>query len=86
MGDVRRAEMVKGRVIDGRSITNRKRASEIMSIRGVVGIAQGESEGMPCVRVYVVRKTKRLIRQIPAMLDGYPVLVKESGKIRALPA
>ena len=71
--------------MDSVELVLQKRASEIMSIRGVVGIAQGESEGMPCVRVYVVRKTKRLIRQIPAMLDGYPVLVKESGKIRALP-
>ena len=58
---------------------------ELMSVPGVAGTGEGRYKGKPCVEVYVVKKTPELGRRIPASLDGYPVVVKETGRIRSLP-
>lgn len=56
----------------------------LMALPGVVGTAQGECEGRPCVKVLVARRTPELLKQIPSSLDGYPVAIQETGEIRAL--
>ena len=56
----------------------------LMAMPGVVGTAQGECEGKPCIKIYVVEKTAELIQQIPSVLEGYPVEIQETGEIRAL--
>ena len=56
----------------------------IMSIPGVVGTGQGLCEGKPCIKVFVIKKTPDLDRTIPDTLDGYPVMVEETGEIKAL--
>ena len=56
----------------------------IMALPGVVGTAQGEQAGKPCVMVLVVELTDDLKRQIPNDLDGYPVIITETGEIEAL--
>lgn len=58
---------------------------ELMSVPNVVGTAEGRSNGRPCIEVYVVKQTPELRKRIPASLDGYPVIVKETGNIRRLP-
>lgn len=58
---------------------------ELMSIPGVVGTAQGLCDDKPCIKVYVIKKRPKLERKIPGRLEGYPVSVEETGKIRALP-
>ncbi len=58
---------------------------EWMSVPGVVGTAQGLCGGRPCVQVYVVKKTGEIDQRIPKTIDGYPVIIEETGKIRALP-
>ena len=50
-----------------------------MSLPGVVGIGQGECDGQPCIRVFVVKKTEELLKQIPPVIDGYEVAVDETG-------
>jgi len=57
----------------------------IMSIPGAVGIGQGLCEGKPCIKVFVIKKTTNLGQRIPDTLDGYPVMVEETGEIEALP-
>ncbi len=57
-----------------------------MAVPGVVGVAQGEIQGHPCVRVLVARLTPELVGRIPSTLDGYPVLVDETGPIEAIDA
>lgn len=57
---------------------------EWLSIRGVVGTAIGEFEGKPCIRIFVVEETEELTKQIPSDVEGFPVIVSESGEIRAL--
>jgi len=57
-----------------------------MGLPGVVGTALGESGGKPCILILVARKTSKVMNQVPATLDGYPVTVMETGEIKASPA
>jgi len=56
----------------------------LMSLPGVVGTAIGECDGKACVKVYVVEKNPELLNKIPPTLEGFPVVVEETGEIRAL--
>lgn len=56
----------------------------LMSIPGVVGTGIGEFEGKPSIKVFVVKKTKELEQKIPSVLEGYKVVIEETGEIRAL--
>ncbi|WP_203415322.1 hypothetical protein [Candidatus Scalindua japonica] len=56
----------------------------LMSLPGVVGTAQSICNDKPCIKVYVVEKTPELDQKIPDILEGYPVVMEESGEIRAL--
>ena len=66
------------------SVVMEERSRAIMSLPGVVGIGEGECAGTPCIKIYVVQKTPDLLDQIPATLDGYAVLIEETGEIRPL--
>ena len=58
----------------------------LMALEGVVGTYEGLTEdGSPCVKVMVVRRTPELERKIPDELGGYPVVIEETGEIRAMP-
>ena len=57
-----------------------------LAIPGVVGTAIGLKQGKPCILVLVARKTKEIAARIPGKVDGYPVVIEESGRFRALPA
>lgn len=56
----------------------------LMSLPGVVGTAIGECEGKPCIQVLVLEKTPHLSRSIPPSLEGFAVVIVETGEIRAL--
>jgi len=55
-----------------------------MDVPGVVGTAIGESQGQPCIVVFVVEKSDELGRKIPASVEGHPVVVEQTGEFRAL--
>ncbi|MGD0337369.1 MAG: hypothetical protein ABSB78_01130 [Bacteroidota bacterium] len=58
---------------------------ELMEIPGVVGVYVGATDdGAPFIGVMVVKKTPELERKIPPKLEGYPVLVEETGEIKPL--
>jgi hypothetical protein len=61
-----------------------RHSRDIMSIPGVVGTAEGKCGGKPCIKVYVEKKTPELARRIPARIEGYPVEIEETGKLKAL--
>jgi len=63
----------------------KEHTNELMSIPGVVGVAQGLCDKKPCIKVFVVEMTPELDKQITKNLDGYAVSVEETGKIRARP-
>ncbi len=59
---------------------------ELMALPGVVGIAVGllPDNKTLCLKVLVVKETEELKKKIPKSLDGYPVVIEESGVIRPL--
>jgi hypothetical protein len=59
---------------------------ELMANPGVVGVFQGllDDDKTPCLKVMVVRKTPELELKIPKSIEGYPVVVEETGPIRPL--
>ncbi len=59
---------------------------ELMSIPGVVGVcvalaADGQT---PCLRVMAARKTPALEQKVPKSIEGYLVVVEETGVFRPL--
>ena len=66
-----------------RSVLERH-VQRIVSLPGVVGVSEGESDGRPCITVYVAERTAAVVGQIPSDLEGWPVVVRESGEFRGL--
>ncbi len=64
----------------------KQHTDRLLSFPGVVGTAIGECEGKPCIKVLVVQATPELVKRIPSALEGFPVVIEESGEIRALGA
>jgi hypothetical protein len=59
--------------------------NKLLSIPGVVGTAQGLCDRKTCIKVYVIKKSPELARQIPVSIDGYTVVIEETGEIHTLP-
>ena len=59
---------------------------ELLAIPGVVGVYVGllPDDKTPCLKVMVVKQTEDLTKRIPRLIEGYPVLIEESGVIRPL--
>ena len=64
----------------------RAHQDELMAIPGVVGVYVGlmDDDKTPCLRVMAVKKNQDLERQVPKSLEGYPVVIEETGVIRPL--
>lgn len=60
-----------------------RHTDSLRSVPAVVGVAQGESAGRPVIQVFVVHRTPELEARLPRTLDGYPVVIVETGEIRA---
>ena len=56
--------------------------AQLMSVSGVVGVAQGLCSKEPCIRVFVVEKTDELLKQIPTEIEGYEVDIQKTGEFR----
>ena len=54
-----------------------RHGDELRAVRGVVGVAAGDCNGAPCIRVTVARRTQKLLSQLPQSLEGYPVSIVE---------
>ncbi len=63
----------------------KEHGEELMTVPGVVGMAQGLCNNKPCIKVYVIKKTPELDKKIPENIEGFPVSIEETGEIRALP-
>lgn len=60
-----------------------RHSAELLEISGVVGVAEGVSDGKPVVQILVVQRTPALEARIPRTLEGHPVVIVETGEIRA---
>jgi len=78
-------DCVKGHIPE-KSIEDvqKEHTDQLLSLRGVVGTAIGECDGKPCIKVLVIKRTEDLMRRIPPALDGFPVVMEETGEIRPL--
>lgn len=63
----------------------REHTGELMSLPGVVGTAQGLCANKPCIKVFVIRNTPEVEKNIPDTIEGYPVSVEVTGEFRRLP-
>lgn len=60
-------------------------SSSLLSISGVVGAGEGVCGNKACIRVYVLQESPELLRLIPETIDGYPVVIEQTGQIHTLP-
>jgi len=57
---------------------------EWMAIPGVEGTAIGLLKGKPCIKILASVKAQQLRRKIPSSVEGYPVMIEETGTFRPL--
>jgi hypothetical protein len=63
----------------------KRNTDSLMAIPGVVGVGQGEQNGAPTVYIMVTKLTDSLRAALPDSIDGYAVVIKQTGEIRAQP-
>ena len=54
-----------------------------MNIPGVTGTGEGEQNGKPAILIFIDSLTDSLKSQLPVSVEGYPVVVKGVGTIKA---
>jgi len=76
----------KGQQMPGRTIQQVQEAHTPgwMAIPGVEGTAIGLFEGKPCIKVFSSVGAATLRSKIPSNVEGYPVIIEETGTFRAL--
>ena len=60
-----------------------RHSRDIMSIPGVVGTAEGKCGGIPCIKVYVEKKTPEQTLQDTGPDRGIPGGDRRNGKVQA---
>lgn len=61
----------------------KRHSDELLAVSGVVGVAEGEFQGRPCIKVFVTGKAHHLLGQIPESIEGFLIQLEESGDFRA---
>lgn len=57
----------------------------LMALDGVIGVYESALEnGSPCIKVILLRDHPETRAKIPADLEGYPVRIEESDRIRPM--
>jgi len=76
----------KGQYMTERTIeqVQEEYTDEWMAIPGVEGTAIGLFEGKPCIKIFTSSKPQQLRDKIPSTVEGYPVIIEETGAFRAL--
>ena len=60
----------------------KRHTNTLMEITGVTGTGIGQYCENPCIKVFVDKLTKDLKKKIPETLEGYQVVVEETGIFR----
>jgi hypothetical protein len=79
--DHQKVGRMSGKTIE--QVLNEK-ADEWMAVPGVAGVAIGQFKGKPCIRIFTSAKPQQLRAKLPSTVEGYPVIVEQTGPIRAL--
>ncbi len=80
------SDLGKGQCMSERAIEQvlKDKTNEWMAIPGVEGTAIGLSEGKHCIKIFTASKPQQLRDKIPSSVEGYPVIIEETGEFRAL--
>ena len=57
---------------------------EWMAVDGVEGTGIGLFKGKPCIKILTSSGTDQIRAQIPSEVEGYPLIVEETGEFNAL--
>ena len=60
-----------------------EQAAELMQLSGVVGVAESEAEGAPCILI-MLEGPLLSETEIPEMIEGHPVVFLKSGEMWAM--
>jgi hypothetical protein len=76
----------KGKRMPARTIEEvlKDKTDEWMVIPGVEGTGIGMSEGSHCIKILSSVNAQELRTKIPSSVEGYSVIIEETGKFRAL--
>jgi len=55
-----------------------------MAVDGVEGTAIGIYKEKPCIKIFASVKAEKLRGKIPPIVEGYPVIIEQTGVFRAL--
>lgn len=61
-----------------------EKGDQWMAIDGVEGTAIGLFEGKSCIRIFTSVKPQAIRQKIPSSVEGYPVIIEQTGSFRAL--
>ena len=80
------SDIEQGGVMPNKTIEQvlKDRTDEWMAIPGVEGTAIGLFENEPCIRIFTSSNPQELRPKIPSTVEGYPVIIEETGQFRAL--
>ncbi len=80
------SDIEQGGVMPNKTIEQvlKDRTDEWMAIPGVEGTAIGLFEDKPCIKILSSVKPQQLRDKIPSTVEGYPVIIEETGAFRAL--
>ncbi len=80
------SDLEKGQTMPERTIeqVQEEHTDEWMAIPGVEGTAIGLFEGKPCIKIFTSSKPQEVRDKIPSTVEGYPVIIEETGEFRAL--
>ncbi len=76
----------KGQTMPERTIeqVQEEHTDDWMAIPGVEGTAIGLFEGKPSIKIFASSNPQELRVKIPSNIEGYPVIIEETGEFRAL--
>lgn len=79
-------ETEKGGQMTKRTITEvlKDNTDKWMAIPGVEGTAIGLFENKPCIKIFSSKKAEDLRGKIPEVVEGYPVIIEQTGTFHAL--
>lgn len=58
--------------------------AQLLALPGVIGVGEGEADGSPCIVVFVA-SDQQPPPSLPAVIDGYLVVVRRTARFRPQP-
>ncbi|MBT8422368.1 MAG: hypothetical protein HKN56_05270 [Gammaproteobacteria bacterium] len=51
----------------------------LFGLEDVAGVAEGQLDGEPCIKIYLVQENTRTVLELPGELEGYPLVTEITG-------